>query len=198
MYSRYKCTISGQYLLMNRFTEANEVATGSGSAFKGSKGTPREQATPKAYVDKDTGVLYVPGVNIFSCLISAGRFHKAGKNKLTTQKTSLVPAGLEVEELVCSLGTKTWEVDSRSVVIPSTGGRIMCHRPRVDDWKLTFTLIVDHDMFDRKLVQDLLDTAGKKVGLGDYRPERKGPFGKFSVVHFSEDKVPAPKGHKVA
>lgn len=176
-------------LLMNRFTEANEIAVSGGTtvAFRGSKGTPREQAEPKRYCDTK-GVLYIPGPNIFSALIAAGSFHKAGKSKITTMKTSLVPAGIQVEDLVCSLDTDQWEVDSRSVVIPSTGGRIMCHRPRVDKWSLSFTLDVDTTMFDPKLVRAIVDDAGKKIGLGDYRPARKGPFGRFVVTKWDEAK----------
>lgn len=177
-------------LLMNRFHEGAEVAVSGGTAvtFKGDKGTPREQATPKAYRERESGKLFIPGPNIFAALISAGKFHKAGKSKLTTQKTSLVPAGLTVNELICPLGVKDFEVDSRSVVIPSTGGRVMCHRPRIDEWKCTFSLDVDTEMFAPKLVRALVDDAGKKVGLGDFRPERKGPFGKFVVVNWVERK----------
>lgn len=170
-------------LLMNRFTEQNEVAVSGGTqaAFRGDKGTPREQAEPKRYADKDTGELYVPGPNIFAAIIAAGIFHKAGKSKLTTQKSSLIPAGVQLVELVCPLGSKDWEVDSRSVVIPSTGGRIMCHRPRIDTWKCTFTLEIDETMFSPDLIRKVIDDAGKKIGLGDYRPARKGPFGRFVV-----------------
>jgi len=173
-------------LLMNRFTEANEVAVSGGTSIslRGDKGTPREQATPKCYADKD-GRLYVPGPNIYSCIIAAGTFHKAGKSKVTTMKTSLVPAGILLEEMVCPLNTKEWEVDSRSVVIPSTGGRIMCHRPRIDRWALTFTLDVDTTVFSPALVRALVDDAGKKIGLGDYRPARKGPFGRFVVKEWA-------------
>lgn len=169
-------------LLMNRFTEANEVQVSGGTSvtFKGARGTSREQAAPKAYAD-EKGILFIPGPNIFAAIVAAGTFHKAGKSKLTTMKSSLIPAGLIVQELVCSLGTKDWEVDSRSVVIPSTGGRVMCHRPRIDKWSLTFTLDVDGSMFDPTLVRAVVDDAGKKIGLGDYRPARKGPFGRFVV-----------------
>jgi hypothetical protein len=180
---KIKVTIEGASpLLMNRFTEANEVQVSGGTSvtFKGSKGTPREQAQPKCYAD-EKGKLYIPGPNIFAAIIAAGTFHKAGKSKLTTMKSSLIPAGILVDELVCSLGTDKWEVDSRSVVIPSTGGRIMCHRPRIDDWTCSFTLEVDETMFAPALVRAVVDDAGKKVGLGDYRPARKGPFGRFVV-----------------
>lgn len=174
-------------LLMNRFTEVNEVKVSGGiSAVSISgKGTPREQATAKSYSD-EMGNLFIPGPNIFSCLVAAGKFHKTGKSKITTIKSSLIPAGIAIQEVVCSLNTKEFEVDSRSVVIPSTGGRIMCHRPRLDEWELSFVLEVDTDMFDLKTVRLLMDDAGKKVGLGDFRPDRKGPFGRFTVVEFKE------------
>jgi hypothetical protein len=176
-------------LLMNRFTEANEVQVSGGSTvtYKGDKGTPRDQASPKRYAD-DAGRLYIPGPNIFAALIAAGSFHKAGKSKLTTMKTSLIPAGIMVDDVVCLLtdaagkALTDWEVDSRSVVIPSTGGRIMAHRPRVDAWCASFTLDVDSTMFAPNLVRAVVDDAGKKIGLGDYRPARKGPFGRFVVT----------------
>lgn len=185
---KIKVTIEGiSPLLMNRFTEAAEIQVSGGTSvtFRGGKGTPREQAEPKRYADAN-GMLYIPGPNIYSAIIAAGAFHKAGKSKITTMKTSLVPAGIQVEDLVCPLGTDKWEVDSRSVVIPSTGGRIMCHRPRVDSWSVPFTLDVDTSVFDPKLVRALVDDAGKKIGLGDYRPARKGPFGRFVVKHWEE------------
>ncbi len=180
---KVRVTIEGMTpLLMNRFTEESEVKVSGGISviYVGERGTPREQAEAKRYADQD-GNLYVPGANIFACLVSAGRFHKHGKSKLTTMKTSLIPAALMVEELICSLGTKDWEVDSRSVVNPSTGGRRMCHRPRLDEWRLTFTLEIDTDMFSPALVRAIVDDGGKKVGICDYRPERKGSFGRFVV-----------------
>lgn len=180
-------------LLMNRFTEANEVAVSGGTtvSFRGDKGTPREQAAPKRYADSESR-LYIPGPNIFAAIIAAGTFHKAGKSKLTTMKTSLIPAGVMVDDLVCLLTTDSgeplieWEVDSRSVVIPSTGGRIMAHRPRIDKWSATFTLDLDTTMFTPNLIRSVVDDAGKKIGLGDYRPARKGPFGRFVVSNWTE------------
>ena len=185
---RVKITITGiTPLLMNKFGETAEISVGSGTrpTFSGAKGTPREQAEPKLYAD-DKGKLYIPGSNIFSCIIAAGIFHKSGKKQLTTSKSSLIPAGCLVEDIVCPLGTDKWEVDSRSVVNPSTQGRIMCHRPRVDSWSLSFTLDIDTSFFDPKLIRAVIDDAGKKIGLGDFRPARKGPFGRFVVTHWEE------------
>jgi len=152
---------------------------------KGKKGTPREQAEPKCYKNSD-GELVIPGPNMFAAIIDAGKFHKVGKNKVTTQKSSLVPAAMSLLEIVMLLRGGPWEVDSRSVVNPSTGGRMMCHRPRLDEWELDFTLEVDDEMFHTDFVRQLVDDAGKKIGLCDYRPSRKGPFGKFVVTGWKE------------
>jgi hypothetical protein len=187
---KIKVKIQGKTpLIMNRFTEASEIKVSSGTSAvsTGHRGTPREQATPKTYSDKD-GNLYIPGPNIFACLIAAGSFHKVGKSKVTTQKSSLIPAGISIEEIICPLGTKDFEVDSRSVVIPATGGRIMCHRPRLDNWGVQFTLSIDEAMFAPDFVRLLVDDAGSKVGLGDFRPARKGPFGRFFVTSWEVEK----------
>lgn len=177
-------------ILMNRFTESAEIAVSSGTSAairSGKRGTPREQAEPKRYCDKD-GNMVIPGPNVFAAIVEAGKFHKVGKTKITTAKSSLVAAGLTVDEIVLPLRGSAWEVDSRSVVNPATGGRMMCHRPRMDDWELDFTLDVDEEMFHPDLVRQLVDDAGKKVGLGDYRPARKGPFGRFVVTHWAVEK----------
>ena len=186
------CTIKGTSpLLMNRFTEEAELSVSKTTkkATKATKGTPREQAEKKAYVDEQ-GVLYVPGMNIYASIIQGGQFIKIGKSKATNSKSSLIPAAMILEEERCTLGTTEFEVDSRSVVIPATGGRIMAHRPRLDEWETSFTIdLFDPDILSPADVRQIIDDAGKKVGLGDFRPARKGPFGRYIVVHWQEDKA---------
>jgi hypothetical protein len=94
---------------------------------------------------------------------------------------------MSILDLVCTFGTKEFEVDSRSVVIPATGGRIMAHRPRLDKWSLTFRLMIDTTMFTEAFTRKLVDDAGKRIGLGDFRPDRKGIFGKFVVSNWEKE-----------
>ena len=192
-------------ILMNRFTDENEaqVTSGTRPSTIGHRGTPREQAEKTAYKD-DKGNLYVPTQNLYACIINAGKFHKVGKTKVTTAKSSLVPAGLVMNDgLVLSLlnpksnkAQKSFEVDSRRVVIPATGGAVMRHRARIDEWRIRFTVEVDMTVFDANFVRTLVDDAGKKIGLGDYRPERKGPFGKFKVTKWSIEEAKKKKSRK--
>jgi len=168
-------------LLMNRFHEGINLSGTSAAIKTGDRGTPREQATPRAYIGPD-GNLSIPGTILMSAIIAAGKFHKSGRSKLTTQKTSIIPAGIFITTEHASLNTSEWEVDSRTVVVPATGGRIMCHRPRIDSWSVSFMLEYDEDMFSQSLVRKLVDDAGSKMGVMSYRPSCKGPFGRFVVT----------------
>jgi hypothetical protein len=53
-----------------------------------------------------------------------------------------------------------------------------------DDWKLTFTAELDTTILSEKLLRAIIDDAGKRVGLGDFRPATKGPFGRFVVTNW--------------
>lgn len=168
-------------LLMNRFNIDEQ------SKVKEKNLTPREAAKRVCYVDEQER-LYYPTTNIYACLIEAGKFHKDGKVKVTTARSSLIPAGVTIEgEIVYFKRPDIWEVDSRGVVVPSTGGRVVCHRPKLDEWCLEFTLLLDTKMFSSKFIRILIDDAGSKVGLGDFRPSRKGIFGRFVVTNWREE-----------
>lgn len=178
-----KATIVGVApLICNKFTDACALAVSNGTSavMVGSKPPPREQASARLYTSSE-GRPVLPGVNLMRAVINAGSFVKSGKSKLTTLRSSVIPAGIAITEIELPLLPGKWEVDSRSVVIPSTGGRIMAHRPRFDEWRVSFTLEVDETMFSESIARDLLDLAGKRIGVGDFRPERKGPFGRFRV-----------------
>jgi hypothetical protein len=41
-------------------------------------------------------------------------------------------------------------------------------------------------MLGVKLFREVVDAAGKRIGLGDFRPDCKGPYGRFSVTRWQE------------
>jgi hypothetical protein len=176
-------------LLMNRFSEEGD--TGEPVV---PKGTRREQATQTAYFDKHGG-LYLPLGNILAAFTSAGKFHKTGKMKVTTPQSSLVPAALR---MVGKLNApvldpksheqlKEFEVDSRRAFNHQLGKAVMRHRAKVSAWCLRFSIEVDPEVLPLDLVRQIVVTTGKKIGLGDFRPDRRGPFGTFKVTSW-EDK----------
>lgn len=50
---------------------------------------------------------------------------------------------------------------------------------------MTFTATIDTDLISEGLFRELVDAAGKRIGLGDFRPDCKGPFGKFVVTQWT-------------
>jgi hypothetical protein len=178
-------------LLCNRFTDSAAMSASSGvraAQVGGGKGEPRDQAESKLYLSEATSKPVIPGPNLFRCIIDAGKFFKNGKSKVTTQKNSIIPACLSVDEFEIEiLHGKPWEVDTRAVRIPSTGGRILAHRPCFHDWSLCFSLVLDEEVMSEKLLREIVDSAGKRIGLGDFRPDCKGPFGKFVVTSWQID-----------
>lgn len=177
-------------LICNRFhDEAAEAATSGkrAAASAGDRGTPQEQAAKKLYYGTDGKTLIVPQPNLLRCIVDGGTFHKAGKSKVTTQRSSLLYSCLDIEGAEIPLMHKEpWRVDTRAVRIPSTGGRILAYRPIFDDWCLHFIAVLDTDVLGMKLLRDIVDDAGKKIGLGDFRPATKGPYGKFVVTQWAE------------
>ena len=173
-------------LICNRFTDEAALAATSGTrgALQGGQAEPLEIAEGKLYVD-DAGVVGIPQPNLLRCIMEGGRFHKIGKKQVTTLKESLVPACVEIHDVFIPLETVSgWKVDTRPVRIPSTGGRILTHRPMFDDWALSFTVMLDHGLMSDRLFREIVDDAGNRVGLGDFRPGTRGPYGRFSVTRW--------------
>jgi len=142
------------------------------------KKPPQEQAELAAYRWTD-GLLFIPGSNIQRGLVAAATFSK-GKGRASLQKE--VAACMMVSPEVVSLNTKTFTLDSRPIVVPATKGRVLRHRPRLDEWQATFDVEWDDTLLRESQVRKIVDDLGQRVGLLDFRPERKGPFGRFMVI----------------
>ena len=176
-------------LICNRFHDeaAMNSSSGTRSSAVGERGSPKAQAEKKLYVGLDGKTLMIPQPNVMRCIIDGGSFFKAGKSKVTTQKSSLIPACVDIAGVEIALISKEgWAVDTRAVRIPATGGRILAHRPMFNDWALEFTLGLDDTVMTSGLLREIVDAAGSRIGLGDFRPACKGPFGKFVVTKWTE------------
>ena len=183
-------------LLCNRFSDvaAEKSSNGSrGSSAAEERGTPLEIAKSKLYLGL-SGEPMIPQPNLFRCLVEGGRFHKIGKSQITTSRASMLFSCVEIEGAEIAIDHKEpWRVDTRAVRIPSTGGRILAHRPMFDDWHLSFVADLDTSILGPKLLRQIIDDAGKRIGLGDFRPACKGPYGRFVVTIWRELNLPTAK-----
>lgn len=195
-------TISGVTpLICNKFTDASAAQASAGTrsaVYTTDRGTPLEIAESKLYLDLEEKVC-IPSPNVLRCIVDGGAFFKAGRSKITTQKSSLLYSCLDIEAATIPIvHRQPWKVDSRAVRIPSTGGRILCHRPMFDDWKLEFEVDLDIEILSTKLLRQIIDDSGKRIGLGDFRPSTKGPYGKFVVDKWAEEEKRPMKALKKA
>lgn len=133
--------------------------------------TPREAAEACAYREPDG--LWIPGASINSML------REAGATAAIVQEDRIPLFNIELGDARERL--QTFEVDSRSVIIPKTNVRVMRHRPRLDRWSADFILLVNETVLVAAEVKLLLTKGGRRIGIGDFRPGRGGTFGRFMI-----------------
>jgi hypothetical protein len=184
----FNVTIKGvSPLLINRFTEAAEQSRPT-RRITAIRKDPREEARSAAYIAED-GTFYFNAFSIPACMGNAGSSHKQTGTRKTLR--FVVPSAVRtlIEGITILDGespAKDFEVDSRPVTIPATKGRIMRHRPRFDRWNANFDLVIDDNLLDPDMALQLLTEAGVSYGIGDFRPEKRGPFGTFLVTSWQE------------
>ena len=145
---------------------------------------PKAMADSKLYINPD-GKLYQPSTHLSGALIEAGKHKKVvGKGEATYSK--IVGYAVQIEPFEIIHKKQEREIFTVLAVNPNTKGRNPLHRPMLRDWELDFQVIFDEEQVPSSIMQELFEIAGKIVGIGDWRPAKKGPYGKFQVVEFKE------------
>ena len=162
---------------MHRFGEQQE-AEEEVRPVRQDRGTTRERAERGAY-RTDAGDLYAPSTWFFRSIIEVGGYYKQRGSrkslKYVLPAAILVPADIIALVDLDGKAIRDFEVDARPVVIPATRGRIMAYRPKIE---------VDTTIIDLDMAHQLLEDAGRRQGVGDFRPEKKGPFGRFKIIRW--------------
>lgn len=127
------------------------------------------------YFDEKLGP-YVPTENVRMAIIEGGRLSKLGTaiDRAVQILEDRAPLRYEGPRTVAAL----WE--SRFYDLSSVGNqsnRVMRCRPAFEGWSLDLELFFDPSMIDRSQLLAASNSAGKFIGLGDYRPR----FGRFEV-----------------
>lgn len=153
--------------------------------------TPEEEAASKAYTD-ESGRFVFPGDAIRHAIVKASSMYRAGKVSLKTYVAHIIvmPVFVPILDPESGQPVARYEVDVRRAVVQGNG--VMRARPRFDRWMMVFELRFDPSILPsvvkgvgsgaEDVLLHLLSDAGQRVGLGDYRPDRGGPFGRFKVL----------------
>jgi hypothetical protein len=140
-----------------------------------------EQAEYAAYRHPETRELYIPAVAIQRALIAGGAYVKRkGSGTMAKSVAACVMVNGDGEYVL--LGTDKYKIDKRAVTIPATKGRIVRSRPRLDEWQVSFELEYDDSLLSEPQMRAVVDNTCSRVGLLDFRPEKKGSFGRSMVT----------------
>lgn len=169
-------------LLQNNIEGAEEQMLRKGKrSTSGVKDDPEEWKT-KLYRVNGNGRLGHPGAAVESAIIRAARDFRADKRRSMA----------DVAKALCYVNEPMIELDGKkepdgihrsSVVNPNTKGRGFVYRPMFNaGWIGSFTLtLADTEVFPVDRLKEILDYAGYRIGIGDWRPK----FGRFFVRKFA-------------
>lgn len=133
----------------------------------------------------DTDGFYIPSEHIRGGLIDAGNLVKAKVGNRTKSMKNIVAGMFFVEPEKIRI-TNDFVIDKRSAVNQKIKARIICIRPRWNQWTVTFTLVVDNDTITDATIKQILEYAGQYCGIGSFRPTKNGMFGRFKIVSFEK------------
>lgn len=141
-----------------------------------------------------SGNVVIPRTAFPNCVKAAARrlqIQVPGKGK--TQYTKYFEAGIDVMDDL-ELPLKADDVRGERLFVPANGkpgagGRVYRTFPKVDRWEGVVTFIILDDIITEDVFTQVLRSAGMLVGIGRFRPENRGFYGRFAVerVEWIED-----------
>jgi len=177
-------TILGESpLLVNKFSEKSkrEMLEKQTKKAKGAK----EARDPAAEVEAatyrlKTGEYGIPASGLKNCAVSACKF--VDGVPMTKARGSFFV--IEDSDGLVKIKTKGKPaIDERMVAIGPFGKKTKMarFRPRFDEWSCTFRVLYDPDLLSAEQLLNLYERAGFSVGLCEFRPEKSGSLGMFTV-----------------
>jgi hypothetical protein len=159
---------------------------------KKKKLTREEEAELKAYRNEE-GQLVIPSRSFRSALMFVAASYKVPKSRKTLRGfISHVRMGQEFVSLLTLKGkpVSDYIIDSRRVVNRTTKGAMISHRPKLNEWRCTFTLLFIPELIPVEDCKDqfekLFNDAGIRAGVGSFRLNCEGDFGAFKVIDIKE------------
>jgi hypothetical protein len=122
----------------------------------------------------------IPGEYFRQSIIHAAKF-KQDPRSPRKSAMDLFKAGVVSLTQLASLGNDEWDyLDTRRVTVQRAGVNRTRPAMRIG-WKVDMEFqILTPEYIDPVLFQDVLNTAGRLVGVGDFRPT----YGRFNITNF--------------
>ena len=140
----------------------------------------------KMHYDRKTGEVFIPPTAFKESLASSAKFTKrkiAGKGNSTYTKHFV--AGVLVTEAL-PLGVRKEDVPGEWLLmnadgVKGSGKRVKRCFPRFDEWSGDVQFLVLDETITQGVFTDTLVDAGRFIGIGRFRPEKGGYYGRVTV-----------------
>ena len=136
----------------------------------------------------DDGFVQIPPMAIKSGLVSAAKFGGQtipGRGKSTYTKrfmSGILVFQHAVTNILAKAVTPEWLMLSSTGTKGSGGGAIVPRcMPRIDDWHATVEVTILDDLIVDEIFKETFEDFGKFIGVGRFRPENGGFYGRFQV-----------------
>jgi hypothetical protein len=157
-----------------------EAVDAKAKAAKNSAAKKTDDIESYVYRD-DTGELCLPGEYLRQAIIAAAKFKQDPRSPRKSAQ-DITKAGVVSLTPLASLGTARWDYEDRRRVVIQRSGVNRVRPAMRAGWRASFDLmVVLPEYLDRAWIKDTLDTAGRLIGVGDFRPT----FGRFTVIEFN-------------
>jgi hypothetical protein len=157
----------------------SEAVDEKAKAAKNSKSKKTDNV--ESYVYRlDNGHLAIPGEYFRGAIISAAKFRQDPRSPRKSAM-DLFKAAIVVTTTLADLGCKDWDyLDRRRVMVQRQG--INRTRPAMRaGWVVTFDLMVLlPEYVDRNALRETIESAGRLIGMGDFRPT----YGRFGITSY--------------
>jgi hypothetical protein len=165
-------------LLMNKYNVEAELDRQKGKRITKTYDS-KVEAESSAYWSKNKKELIIPSICLYASLLNASSFHKINRRSAK----SILAGSLRILPDEVSLGTNKYEIDVRPVVIQRA--RVLKSRAILNKWKAQFVIVYNEKLIgDPTIIKTVLEEAGMRIGLMDFRPNKGGFYGCFKVNKF--------------
>jgi hypothetical protein len=139
----------------------------------------------RCHVGKD-GFVEIPNMAFYNAMVDAGRYLNMGiKGQGKKTYTDKIRCGIMSPEPL-KLDVKAEDVEGIWLHVPPDGVRGGGKRvpkcfPIIRKWGGAVQFVILDDIITEDVFYQHLDCAGKFIGIGFFRPQRNGYFGRFTV-----------------
>jgi len=136
-----------------------------------------------------SGKVYIPPMAFKYAFATAARYASLkvdGKGNATYTKyfeagvqvtePLLLPFGPEDPQVACE-----WVYCHAQPTRPSQGGRVHRAYPTIQEWAGELSVLVVADEIPPSIFEQVVNYAGQIIGVGRFRPENGGYYGRFAV-----------------